>query len=366
MMQKFCQECGAKRLQHHKFCVSCGEAFVPSVNELGGRAEPSEKTDPSEREPKASSEMSELEGQPNAQVFVEADDEISDWEIPQRSKPIWPFAILAFALIAGISSWVIWGGDTQSNIVEVMVSGSTNVRERPTTTDSKIVTKFETGKILTGKWVEGATNSKERWLEFNDSGRTLYVWEGNIGERTVEKNYESKLSNNVSKIICPGKDGYEVLLDPNLEFYEVFRVPFDEHKPIYHAMIKNNPEYYGVYEAGGEYTFSVNELFGAGIGSGGHHLGWCDGSVKKASPITGLAKDRISQRENPSVKDELAFSNNQKTLIKKYQEVNELCRGSNNDEACVQRDAMDQVMTENNLCYGKDGDYGYQMYWYIC
>lgn len=264
MMQRFCEECGAKRLEHHRFCTSCGKAFVTSVTELEGDIEPA---DSSEREPQANSETSELEGQTNVQEFVGADNEISDWEVPQKSKSIWPLAILILVLIAGTSSWFIWGRGAQSEMADVVVTGSANVRDRPTSIDSKIVAKFEKGKELTGRWVDGPTDSSEQWLEFKEAGRTVYIWKGNLETKDSPVPSQSKASleegieavmpvSNVHNYHCRGMTGRKMIstldADKNLvtmgipgnefmnEFHIVNKV-FREHKNWYEIRISGVP-----------------------------------------------------------------------------------------------------------------------------
>lgn len=123
-----------------------------------------------------------------------------EWDMQGRSvdgKPAfwtskWALGGAALAVFLGLSAWALIGTDNrQTSSINVVVTGPANVRDKPNTTDSQIIAKFDRGRSLVGKWVKGSDDGQERWLEFEDSGRILYIWEGNIelidgGEKALE------------------------------------------------------------------------------------------------------------------------------------------------------------------------------------
>lgn len=184
MEQKFCEQCGAARIDHHKFCTGCGEAFTSSPAQLDNHAEAFEAGEAKPQTDQIAPEPLQIEhstpGPEPEPEFYQADVPDSWEDVPQKPKSAMIISILIVALIAGVLSWLTWGRDKPSQMVEVVLTGSANVRDRPSTSESKIITKFGEGKQLAGRWVDGIKDPDERWLEFEDSGRILYIWGGNV------------------------------------------------------------------------------------------------------------------------------------------------------------------------------------------
>lgn len=66
-----------------------------------------------------------------------------------------------------------------------------------------------------------------------------------------------------------------------------------------------------------------------------------------------------------------AFEPRVERLIGQYDAYNDVCRGSSGDEkatqyACDSRGEVGMLLGREGLCYGKDGQAGYQMKWHKC
>lgn len=199
MGQKFCEQCGAARLDHHKFCTGCGEAFTPAPAQLDNHTETFEAGEGKPQTDHIAPDPLQIEhSAPGPEPEFDQADVSDFWEdVPQKPKSTLIISILIIALIAGVSSWLIWGRDKHSELLGVVVTGPANVRDHPSTSESKIVMKFDEGKELAGRWVAGIEDPDERWLEFEDSNRLLYVWEGNLRILKSEKASNSSTSESV-------------------------------------------------------------------------------------------------------------------------------------------------------------------------
>lgn len=69
----------------------------------------------------------------------------------------------------------------QRNVnITATVSNRANVRNRPTTIDSQVLTALEPGVTVSGEWAEGS-EAGIKWLKIDlDDGRQGFVWEGNL------------------------------------------------------------------------------------------------------------------------------------------------------------------------------------------
>ncbi|NTB86840.1 hypothetical protein [Agrobacterium tumefaciens] len=66
-----------------------------------------------------------------------------------------------------------------------------------------------------------------------------------------------------------------------------------------------------------------------------------------------------------------AFEPRIERLLGQYDAYNDICRGSSGDEkatqsACDSRGEVSMLLGREGLCYGKDGQAGYQMKWHKC
>ncbi|WP_139104371.1 hypothetical protein [Agrobacterium tumefaciens] len=66
-----------------------------------------------------------------------------------------------------------------------------------------------------------------------------------------------------------------------------------------------------------------------------------------------------------------AFEAHVERLIGQYDAYNDICRGASGDEkatqsACDSRGEVSMLLGREGLCYGKDGQAGYQMKWHKC
>lgn len=106
-------------------------------------------------------------------------------EVQHSGSSVSPVAIVTLAIAMLLAIFVfIWGsdryGDEDAQTVTVYVSGRANVRDQPSAEGSIILDTYNAGTQLSGSWVSGVSDVKERWLEFEADGQNRYIWDGNL------------------------------------------------------------------------------------------------------------------------------------------------------------------------------------------
>ncbi|QDM41462.1 hypothetical protein [Altererythrobacter sp. TH136] len=80
----------------------------------------------------------------------------------------------------------------------------------------------------------------------------------------------------------------------------------------------------------------------------------------------------VSAESEAAAKPADAFSSEEKKLIETWQDLNGRCRGGSGDDpqtmtACDERDGpVAAQLADANICYGREGEYGYQMELHRC
>lgn len=168
-------------------------------------------------------EMSQGETSPSkveASVGAEAmDTEGVSEEVPnsphQEQRSVVPVSlvvilVLIIALFASIFAFA-WKshpaskGDAET--VSMYVSGRANARDQPSAEGSSILGTYDVGTLLSGTWVNGATDANERWLKFEADGKARYIWDGNLsaealsGEPALDASAEAMLPDDAIQFV---------------------------------------------------------------------------------------------------------------------------------------------------------------------
>lgn len=92
----------------------------------------------------------------------------------------------------------------------------------------------------------------------------------------------------------------------------------------------------------------------------------CEASEQQSS-----TENKFEDINSTPDEEEKNISSTEKKIVQEWYELNEICRGGSGDErktlrACDMRDQLYRKMRSMNLCYGKNGQYGYQYRWHHC
>lgn len=84
-------------------------------------------------------------------------------------------------------------------------------------------------------------------------------------------------------------------------------------------------------------------------------------------PISGL----ITSEAGKVLSSDRTTTSSPYLIISQWHDLNSLCRGGTGDEpktmqSCEQRERVGEKLSRVGWCYGKEGDYGYQMEWHEC
>jgi hypothetical protein len=88
-------------------------------------------------------------------------------------------AILAMVAVLALAGCGDSAGNGQSTVT---VTGTANARDAATTNGSRVISQLAPGTEITGRWVQAAQGSSDRWFEYETNNGKAYVWEGNISE----------------------------------------------------------------------------------------------------------------------------------------------------------------------------------------
>lgn len=105
---------------------------------------------------------------------------------PSRNKR--PWIVLGLIAVLGLLAWGVSKDDRagEAELIQVVVTAPANARDRPSTDGSIIVTRYDAGTELEGRWVSGSSDPETRWLEFDASRKKLYVWSGNLSSSGLD------------------------------------------------------------------------------------------------------------------------------------------------------------------------------------
>ncbi|MXO50146.1 hypothetical protein GRI42_02365 [Erythrobacter gaetbuli] len=116
-------------------------------------------------------------GQSEPTSPYEADDEGFSAGLAGWAKAL--AGIVAVGALA-LTGWLLYPRDVPAEEIEMVVTGTANLRNEPTTEGSEVVTKLSEGELVFGHWVEGSSDETARWLKIDYHGIDAYLWEGNL------------------------------------------------------------------------------------------------------------------------------------------------------------------------------------------
>lgn len=111
--------------------------------------------------------------------------------------------ILAYRTMTIVGSGSAASAHDPESMIELMVTGRANVRDKPTANGSNVLYAVEPGTILRGWWVNG--DAGQQWLRVQQAdGSEAYIWSGNL-RSPPSKNTEPNLGEFVITAVTLGK-----------------------------------------------------------------------------------------------------------------------------------------------------------------